>query len=468
MSKSYTLPIELWEALREAPTQTLSFDYKGFNIKVQITGSTKQHSSSPHPTGKASTINLNSKLRPPHSASKMKLQLLEDSNPNMFNLGESLPEKVEPFSSPRNTPAPALTPPDALRTHSRLPPLQPIDDFLQMVDEEEISFPPIHPLEKTQRDPDDEDEAEDAVVDVHLQPSESLENKAAFENAFLDDDFDNEGWLSTEHSTFRVLRTTDTPKVLHLLFHRLNTSLEQLNRLLPESQGGLPPTHIARAAGITAVLHTPIPFSPSPETPPQYHLVGQTREDTYVLLYQENGVLQFDSIPQDGGNYQIALVEGEELLTDQEITQLFKEGARDATPAQAEATARQVQHKLRRNGPSSSELRPLALSRPNTQKYDEGIEKSIPVNQRLLNRLDYNRNQDQEYLWSEELQPGVAVFRYNIATLYQQGLRLLEGVLLCIIDQKQYLVFDRRSKRSIALQPDAEQSIWLRHDENLA
>lgn len=477
MSRSFRLPDELWNALKEKPDHSLTFEQDGWVINLTMQERTEEafrlapltpppSTSLPSPqTEVPLLVPIETAPEPaqnnrftPAPRSKMKLELLDESDPQLrpAALVVPLPETPPPQTPPTKRPVS-----DALRTHDGLP--QPIPVDIKGI----VSSDNLNAVANTDTPPPPEEDLQ-PTSPTSSESLDTIEGKAVFVNAFTEDDDD--GWLSASDQTFRALRTTDTPQVLTCLFNRMDTQLEHLDRLLGQEHSGLAPSHLAKASGITSVLPEPVPFTTSPDTPPTYHLVGEARGQHFVLLYkdQETGELRFEPIPQDGGTYQIALVEGEELLTDDELTKLFKEGARDATPEQAEATAKQVKKKLRKF-PTNSAQKAVVMKKPATlqqQQRSQGLSKAIPVNQRLLKRLDYNRS-DQPHLWDDNLQPGISVFRYNIATIYKDQQPIMEGVLLCIVARKQYLVYDRRSKRSLPLDPAGEQQIWLRHDDRL-
>lgn len=488
MSEQHRLPQELWSALQQQPNKQLQFRQDGFIVEIHLrppatsekVGSDELLAgpTTPPPTLHALPESVDEIAPPPapmfqmaaaakntspsgpsSQSAKMKLELVDESDHKLTPAPLIDFEKQAP-------PTPPLGPSkstdnklkDALRTHDGFS-MQPVR-YEDMVLEEEVSLPKgtVVPLEE----------------DDPIKPIESTP-VSQFENAFLDEESGE--WLSPNQASFRALRATDTPKVLAILHQRLDTHLKQLDHLMPAQQGGLPFSQIAKASGLAAVLPHPLPFTQSPDESPDYHLVGKLRDGSFALIYQDEqkGSFHFTKIPPDGGDLQIALVEGEELLTDQELTKLFQEDAREATPEQAEATAKELQDRLR---PKPGESRrpniptppPIAIrSKPVSinEPRGGGQDKAIPVNARTIKRLEFNRNQDMQHLWDENLQPGVAVFRYNIATLFQDNQQVIEGVLLCIVERKQYLVYDRRSKRSVPLDPNGQQKIWLRHDDSL-
>ncbi len=263
--------------------------------------------------------------------------------------------------------------------------------------------------------------------------------------------------------SYRLLRTTDTPIVLRWLFDRLGVPceqsihLQQLSSNYPQS-----PLELAKEAGIKQMLSIPIPISESPSDPPSYRLIGEFQNSQFALLYQDdNGKLCFAPIFEDGGTLQIALQEGEELLTREELTALFQQGARYTTPEQARKSALDLQHKLANSQAAPPSQNPTF--RP--AMLQQNFTKTIPVDERLLKRLHFNRTHDDQNLWDTDLQPGVAIFRNNLATLYENGKPIIEGILICLISQNRFMIFDRRNKRSASLDPNANQELWLRHVE---
>ncbi len=98
-------------------------------------------------------------------------------------------------------------------------------------------------------------------------------------------------------------------------------------------------------------------------------------------------------------------------------------------------------------------------------KEKKGAEKAIPVDQRLLKRFDYQRQRNEKKLWDDSLQEGVSFFRGNIATLFIDEHPVIEGILIYLKRQKKYFIFDRRTKKSILLEPGTGQKLWLRRDE---
>lgn len=281
-------------------------------------------------------------------------------------------------------------------------------------------------------------------------------------------------WQKKSSMVFRLLRTSDTIAALERLFKRMSTTVSTLNILFKD----LPPHHpspseFAEASGVKKILKELVPFCYKGEKTPTYRVVGQGSDGSFVLLFQqpESKSLVFMPLDVEGQLPQIALVEGETLLNETELTALFQTGARSASPEEAKAKAQQVQQKLGTGtheaySTESAPARQANFEPPSTATVntDHGLDKSIAVDQRLLNRFEFNRNHNST-LWDEDLQPGIAVFHNNSATLYIENRQVIEGVLLCILNQSQYLVFDRRSKRSVHLQPSANQRLWLRKDE---
>lgn len=282
-------------------------------------------------------------------------------------------------------------------------------------------------------------------------------------------------WKKHSLMVFRLLRADDTVPALKKLFLRLSAPLSSLDGLFKE----LPPYHptpsqFAQTSGVSKVLQQPVPFCYKGETNPTFRIVGLCEDQSLVILFQQpdSKNLVFVPLDMEGDIPQIALIEGNSLLLEHELTELFQQGARTASPEEAKAKALQVQKHLRPTGsPKTTQQKSTAnpaanFAPPSTNHQVNGLDKSIPVDQRLLNRFEFHRNHNRE-LWDEELQPGVAVFRQNAATLYLDNQAAIEGVLLCLIKQQQYMVFDRRSKRSIHLQLGTQQRLWLRKDDGI-
>ncbi len=279
-------------------------------------------------------------------------------------------------------------------------------------------------------------------------------------------------WQKQSSMVFRLLRSSDTTPALEILFKRNATSVNTLDTMFKD----LPPHHpspseFAEASGVRKVLTELVPFCYKGETTPTYRVVGRCSDNSFVLLFQQTDSrgLVFMPLDVEGQLPQIALVEGENLLHEPELTELFQTGARSASPEEAKAKARQVQQKL---GPTAqtkvqqTQARQANFEPPSTagRNNENGLDKSIVVDQRLLNRFEFHRNHNGD-LWDEELQPGIAVFSNNSATLFIENRKVTEGVLLCLLNQGQYLVFDRRTKRSVHLQPNANQRLWLRKED---
>ena len=266
---------------------------------------------------------------------------------------------------------------------------------------------------------------------------------------------------------YRLLRTTDTPLVLQFLFRRLAVPVAQSIHLarLP-SRGQMSSVDLAEAAGVEQLLSVAVPLSESPSEQPSYRLIGQRHDEAFVLLYQDaEQRLCFAPIQEDGGPLQIALQEGEELLTEEELTLLFQTNARFVGPEEAKQSALQLQEQLHQ--PDKKEASPEAKAptmRPAvTQKHS--TKRVIDVDQRFLKRLNFNRNHDDKHLWDNELQPGVAILRHSLATLYQDNKPVIEGVLICLIGKTHFMIFDRRSKRNVSLTPNTNQQIWIRRND---
>ncbi|TNE46728.1 MAG: hypothetical protein EP343_22700 [Deltaproteobacteria bacterium] len=279
-------------------------------------------------------------------------------------------------------------------------------------------------------------------------------------------------WQKQSSMVFRLLRSSDTTPALETLFKRDATSVKTLDTMFKD----LPPHHpspseFAEASGVSKVLKELVPFCYEGESTPTYRVVGRCSDNSFVLLFQQTDSrgLVFMPLDVEGQLPQIALVEGENLLNETELTELFQTGARSASPEEAKAKARQVQQKL---GPTAQpavqklQARQANFEPPSTasRNNENGLDKSIVVDQRLLNRFEFHRNHNSE-LWDEDLQPGIAVFSNNSATLFIENRQVTEGVLLCLLNQGQYLVFDRRTKRSVHLQPNANQRLWLRKED---
>lgn len=266
----------------------------------------------------------------------------------------------------------------------------------------------------------------------------------------------------TNTSSHRLLRTTDTPIALHMLFKRLSLPIDQSIHLkhLPTT-GDLTPLELAQRAAVKFLLSRPIPICEDPNDPPSYRLIGQLHNGDFVLFYQDQqGILSFAPIYEDGGTLQIALKEGEQLLTEAELTQIFQLGARFVGPEVAKQKALQLQHQLQPDEAPAKKENQFTL-RPANTRNNAKIRK-IKVTTHLIQRLNHNRIQDDNTAWDESLQPGIAVFRNNLATLYQNEKPLLEGVLICVISQGSFMIFDRRSKKRASLEPNANQTIWIR------
>ena len=95
-----------------------------------------------------------------------------------------------------------------------------------------------------------------------------------------------------------------------------------------------------------------------------------------------------------------------------------------------------------------------------------GIDKAVAIDERFLNRLEFNRqNDNQQQLWDIQLQPGMEVLRNSLATLFERNVRIVEGVLIFVVSRNQYLIFDKKSKNYIPLQPNSAQKIWIRRED---
>lgn len=281
-------------------------------------------------------------------------------------------------------------------------------------------------------------------------------------------------WKKHASTVFRLLRADDTVPGLRKLFARLSAPLITLDTLFKDLPAHHPmPSQFAEASGVLKVLQQPVPFCYKGEANPVFRVVGVCQDQTMVILFQQpdSKNLVFVPLDMDGSMPQIALIEGNPLLLETELTELFQLGARTASPEEAKAKAQQVQQHLstadHRSVRSKTAAKPSAsFNPPSTNHQVNGLDKSIEVDQRLLNRFEFHRIHNRE-MWDEELQPGVAVFRQNAATLYLDNCAAIEGVLLCLVKQQQYMVFDRRTKRSIHLQPGTQQRLWLRKDDTI-
>ncbi len=267
----------------------------------------------------------------------------------------------------------------------------------------------------------------------------------------------------------RLLRASDTPWVLRKLFERESVPISKIKEYfkLPEQRVSI--EELAEAAGIVEFYPELIPFVDSPDSEAEYRIVCRRDDNSFVLLVksQSSQALSFIPLSHVEVMPQIALIEGESLLSEEELKELF---ARYPKEGDKKAKAIKVAEKIGKNLAPKSETKrgkvphTPSLSMPKTKSFS-GVEKSIPVDDRLLKRFDYQRTHNEKGLWDSTIQEGVSIFKDNIATLFVDNKPIIEGILLYLIKQKQYLIFDRRHKRSVVLEPNIGQRLWLRRDD---
>lgn len=275
-----------------------------------------------------------------------------------------------------------------------------------------------------------------------------------------------DSWISHPYFRYRLLRENDTLSALDKLFRRKTVSPAQLTSLFQLPLDYIDSVQFAHEHGIIEILSQSVPFCDTPNSMPVYRVVGRRQDGQYMILIQHNQTMTFVQLSAAHSVLQIALIEGEDLFTEAELADLFQTNSYKSSPKEAQAKAQQIQHKLQSGTfQSTTHSHDQAIfSPPDTLKAkdDNALNRSIDVDQRLIKRFDYQRNNDHKNLWDLDMQPGIAIFRDNTATLYIDAQVIIEGLLLCLLKHNQYIVFDRRTKRSVHLQPNTNQKIWLR------
>ncbi|MCK6512977.1 hypothetical protein L6R29_23855 [Myxococcota bacterium] len=262
---------------------------------------------------------------------------------------------------------------------------------------------------------------------------------------------------------FRLLRSADTPIVLKMLAGRLSIPLEQSISLLYQWKQEQHLLQRAQNAHITHLLSVLLPMSESAYEAPTRYIIGIRRDQRFCLWRNSPlGDFRFEAIPSDGGNFQVALYQGEALLTEDEFTQLFTKSDRELGPKQAQQKAQhlfqQVQGQRAMTQGSVAQMMHVKAQ----EEFAAPQQNTLPVTQELLNRLDHHRLREEPQIWDTTLQPGVAVLTQHAAALYQHGTAQITGVLICIIDRKQYMLFDQHTRRYVTLLPNGTQQLFLR------
>ena len=270
----------------------------------------------------------------------------------------------------------------------------------------------------------------------------------------------------------RMLRANDTLYVLNLLFKRSAVPLErspELRRLITESANFL---EDAKTQGVQETLPISIPIAEESGEPPVHRLVGRRENNSFVLFHKkkETGEFFFSDIEADG-TLQIALIEGEDLLSEDELTDLFQNNARGEKPTReaANSMARQVQSKIQPppgQSTDSGERPEPALTFAPKPKPDpaQNAQRAIPVNMRLLNRFTYSRGNNIEGLWDPNVLKGMVIYKKSLVTLFIGDNQRVEGILAFVIKNNAYMVFDRRNNRYVPLKTDGTQRLWLRKE----
>ena len=263
-------------------------------------------------------------------------------------------------------------------------------------------------------------------------------------------------------SPYRLLRAADTPLVLKMLAQRLSVPLAEAAPLLILWKQESHLLQRAKEAYISHLLSTLVPISDAPHEIPTRTIVGVRRDQRFCIWRNSPlGNFRFDTLPSDGGSIQIALYQGEALLTEEEFAQLFSKSDRALAPAKAQERAQHIFKQLQgqrtlTQGSVPQMMNIQALQQQPPQQH------ALPVDPYLLQRLERHRLHEEPQIWNRTLQPGVAVLTQHAATLFQDGKPMIEGILIYILERKQYMLFDQRSRRYLTLLPNPNQHLLLR------